>query len=133
MALPAGRLNIPRRQNWLLPSQRATVGLFDGGRSALPTVTHDAAELLRGVRNHRMAAERLRGDVAKAGLFQSDVAGGATIDNSEPGKPDLLDPVVEVSLQGDRVSPGANQRQVLLLVVAPFTEVILRRCNGQRN
>src|ERR1700690_3821385 len=133
MALPAGRLNIARRQNRLLPGQRAAMSLLDGGRSALPTVAHDAAELVRCVRDHGMAAERLCADVGKAGLFQSDVAGGAAIDNAEPGKPDLLDPVVEVSLQCNRVSPGPNQRQVLLLVVAPFTEVILRRCNGQRN
>ena len=133
MALPAGRLDIPRRQNWLLPGQRAAVSFLDGGRSALPAVTHHAAELVRGVRDYRMPAERLRADIGKAGFFQSDVAGRAAIDDSELRKPDLLDPVVEVALQCDRVSPRPNQRQILLLVMAPFAEVILGRCNGQRN
>jgi len=98
MALPAGRLDIPRRQNWLFPSQRTAVGFFDRGRSALPTVTHHAAKLVRRVRDCRMLAERLCADIGKTGFFQSDVAGGAAIDDSEPRKPDLLDPVVEVSL-----------------------------------
>ena len=133
MALPAGRLDIARRQNRLLPGQRAAVRFLDGGGSALPTVTHHAAKLVRGVRDYRVRAERLRADIGKTGFFQSDVAGGAAIDNSELRKPDLLDSVVEVALQRDRVSPGPNQRQIMFLVMPPFTEVVLGRRNGQRN
>ena len=133
MALPAGRLHIPRGQNWLLPGQSAAVGFLDRGRSALPAVAHHAAKLVGGVRDSRMLTERLRADIGEAGFFQSDVASSAAIDDSELRKPDLLDPVVEVALQCDGISPGPNQRQVVFLVVAPFTEVILGRRNGQRD
>src|ERR1700680_4849375 len=133
MTLPAGRLHIPRRQKWLLPGQRAAMRFLDGGRRALPTVTHHAAELVGGVRDYRVPAERLCADIGKTGFFQSDVASSTAIHDSELRKPDLLDPAVEVALQCDGVSPGPNQRQILLLVVAPFTEVVLSGCNGQRN
>lgn len=112
MALPAGRLDVPRRQDRLLPRQRAAVGFLDGGRRALPTVTHDAAELVERVRNNRMLAKRLGTDIGKTRFFQSDVASGAAIDDSELRQPDLLDSVVvvEVALQCDRISPARNQR-----------------------
>jgi len=55
-------------------------------------------ELVRSVRDHRMPAERLRADIRQAGFFQSDVASGAAIDDSELWKPDLLDSFVEVAL-----------------------------------
>ena len=110
MALPAGRLDVACRQDRLLPRQRAAVGFLDGGRRALPTMTHDAAELVERVRNNRMLAERLGADIGKTRFFQSDVAGGAAIDDSELRQPDLLDSVVvvEVALQCDRVSPAAQ-------------------------
>src|SRR5271157_5346324 len=135
MALPAGRLDIPRRQDRLLPGQRAAMGFLDDGRRALPTVTHHAAELVKRVRDYRMPAKRLCADIGKTGFLQSDVAGGAAIHDSELRKPDLLDSLVfvEVTLQCDRLSTAPNQLQILLLVVTPFTEVILGRCNGQRN
>ena len=133
MALPAGRLHIPRRQNWLLPCQRAAVRFFDSGCCALSAVTHGAAELIGCVRDYRMLSERLRADIGKTGFFQSNVAGRAAIDGSELWKPYLLDPRVKMTLQCDRVSARSNQRQILILVVTPFTEVILRRCDGQRN
>ena len=94
MALSARRLDIACRQNRLLPRQRAAVGFFDGGRWALPAVAHHAAELVKRVRNHRMLAERLRADIGQTGFFQSDVAGGAAIHDSELRQPDLLDAVV---------------------------------------
>ena len=135
MALSAGRLDVPCRQDRLLPGQRAAVGFLNGGRRALPTVTHHAAELVKRVRDYRMLAERLGADIGKTRFFQSDVASGAAIDDSELRQPDLLDSVVvvEVALQRDRVSAAANQRQILFLIVAPFAEVILGRCNGQQN
>src|SRR5208282_3095374 len=134
MALPAGRLYVPCRQDRLLPGLRAAVGLLDGGRRALPAVTHHAAELVKRVRDYRMPAERLRKvGIGQARFFQSGVAGGAAIYDSELRNPDLLDSVVEVALQSYRFSPAPNQRQVLFLVVTPFTEVIFGRRNGQRN
>ena len=133
MTLAARRLHVPRRQKRLLPGQRAAVGFLDGSRSALPTVTHHAAELVKRVRDYRMPAKRLCADIGKTGFFQSDVAGGAAIYNSELRQPDLLDSVVEVSLQCYRVSPAPNQRQILFLVVAPFTEMVFGGSYGQRN
>ena len=99
MALPAGRLDVPRRQDRLLPGLRAAVGLFDGGRRALPTVTHYAAELVQRVRDYGMPTKRLgKVGIGQARFFQSGVAGGAAIYDSEARKPDLLDSVVEVAL-----------------------------------
>jgi len=109
------------------------VCLFDRGRRALPTVAHHAAKLVEGMRDYRMPTERLRADVGEAGLFQPDVASRAAIDRSELGQPDLLDAAVKVALQRYRISPAPYQRQILALVVAPFTEVILSRSDGQRN
>lgn len=80
-----------------------------------------------------MLSERLRADIGKTGFFQSNVAGRAAIDDSQLWKPYLLDPRVKMALQCQRVSARSNQRQILILVVTPFTEVILCRCNGQRN
>ena|ERR1035441_80493 len=135
MALPAGRLDVPCRQDRLLPGLSAAMGFLDGGSRALPPMTHHATELVSCVRDYRMPAERLCADIGKTSFFQSDVAGGTAIDDSEPRQPDLLDPVVvvEVALQCNRVSAVPNQRQILLLVVTPFAEVVLGRCNGQRN
>ena|SRR5208282_22294 len=98
MALSAGSLDVPRRQDRLLPGERAAVGFLDGGCRALPTVTHHATELVKRVRDDRMQAERLCTDIGKTGFFQSDVAGGAAIDYSELRKPDLLDSVVLVEV-----------------------------------
>ena len=98
MALPAGRLYVPCRQNRLLPGQRAAVGFLDGGRRALSAVTHHAAELVERVRDYRMPAEGLGNvDIGEAGFFQSGVAGGAAIYDSELRKPDLLDASVRGS------------------------------------
>ncbi len=98
----------------------------------LPTVTHHAAELVERVRNYRMQTERLGADIGQTRLFQSDVAGGAAIHDPKLRKPYLLDALVKVALQRYRLSPAPNQREIFVLVAAPFTEVILRRCNGQR-
>src|ERR1039458_6000222 len=135
MALAARRLDIACRQDWLLPGERAAVGFLDGGRRSLPAVTHHAAELVERVRDYRMLTERLGADVGKTGFFQSNVAGGTAIHDSELRKPDLLDSIVfvKVALQAYRVSATCNQRQILLLIVAPFTEVVLGRRDGQEN
>src|SRR5208282_911454 len=133
MALSAGRLDVACRQDRLLPGQRAEMGFLARGRWTLPAVAHHAAELVKRVRDYRMLAERLCADVGQTRFLQSGVASGAAIDDSELRKPDLLDSVVEVALQCYRLSTAPNQRQILFLVVAPFTEVIFRRGNGQRD
>src|SRR5579863_10211407 len=119
MALSAGRLDKARRQNWLLPGKSAAVSLFHGGSSTLSAMTHHAAKLVRRMWDYRMAAERLRADIGKARFFQSHVTSSAAIDDSELQKPYLLDSVMEVTLQRDRVTARANQRQVLFLKVTP--------------
>ena len=135
MTLPARRLDVPRRQDRLLPRQRAAVGFLDGGRRALPAVTHHAAKLVERVRHYRMPPKRLGADIGETGFFQPDVAGGAAIHDSELRQPDLLDSVVvaEVALQGNRIAPILHQRQILLLVVTPFAEVVLGGSYGQRD
>ena len=134
MALPAGRLDVSCRQDRLLPGLRTAVSLFNGGRRALPTVTHYAAELVKRVRDYRMPAKRLgKVGIGQARFFQPGVAGGAAIYDPKLRMPDLLDAVVEVALQCYRFSPAPNQRQILILVMTPFTEVVLSRRNGQRN
>src|SRR5260370_10701616 len=133
MTLPAGRLDIACRQDRLLPGQRAAVGFFDGGRRPLSTVTHHAAELVKRVRDYRMHTERLGADIGETGFFQSGMAGGTAIDDSELRKPYLLDAVVEMALQRYRLSPAPNQREIFVLVMAPFTEVILGRRDGERD
>jgi hypothetical protein len=98
-------------------------------------MTHHATELVERMRDYRMLAKRLGADIGKTRFFQSNVAGGAAIDDSELRKPDLLDSVVivKVALQRYRVSPARNQRQVLFLIVAPFAEVVLSRSYGEKN
>jgi hypothetical protein len=96
-------------------------------------MTHHATELVQRMRDYWMRPKWLGADIGKTGFFQSDVTGGAAIDDSELRKPYLLQPTVEVAPQRHRVSSRPHQRQIPLLVVAPFTEVILRRRNGQRN
>src|ERR1035441_6238170 len=67
MALPAGRLYVPCRQSRLLPGLRAAVSLLNGGRGALPAMTHHAAELVERVWDYRMPAEGL----GKVGIGQA--------------------------------------------------------------
>ena len=135
MALAARRLDIPCRQDGLLPGERAAVGFLDRGRGALAAMAHYATELVQCVRDYWMAAEGLSANIFEAGFFQSDVAGGTSIHDSELRQPDLLDAIVfaKVALQGYRFSATCNQRQILLLIVTPFTEVILGWRDGHRN
>ena|SRR6266581_5848337 len=133
MALAARRLHEARRQERLFPCQRAAVGFLDGSGSALSAMTHDAAELINVVRVHGMPAKRLQADVRQAGFFHSNVASGAAIDDPQFRKPDLLNSVVEMPLEGYGVSTFPNQREILLLIMSPFTEMILGGGDGERN
>src|SRR5208283_1867247 len=119
----------------LLPCSRAAVGFLDRGGGTLPTMTHYAAVLVQRVWNDRMPAERLCADIGKSCFLQSNVAAGAAIHDSELRQPDLLDSivVVETAFERDRVSAVPNQRQIFVLIMTPFTEMILGRCNGERN
>ena len=94
MALPAGGLDAPcwkdgRSHPSALRCASPTV------RARPAAMAHGAAELVPCcVRDYRMPAERLCADIGKTGFFQSDVASGAAIYDSELRKPDLLDPAV---------------------------------------
>jgi hypothetical protein len=74
-------------------------------------VTHYAAKLVKRVRDDGMPPKRLYADIGKTGFFQSGVARGAAIYNSELRQPDLLDPGVpiKVALQGYSISSGSYQ------------------------
>ena len=80
-----------------------------------------------------MFAERLQADVSETRLFQAYMAGRAAIHRSKFRQPDLLDITLEMALQGDGFAASPNHSEVLLLVTAPFAEVILGRSNCQRN
>ncbi len=55
VALAAGRLDVLRRENRLLPGQRAVVRLGDGGGRALSAMADRASELIELVRDRRDA------------------------------------------------------------------------------
>jgi hypothetical protein len=78
-----------------------------------------------------MTAKRLGAYVGQAGLFQAGVARGTAIDHTQLRKPYLLDAALKVPLQGDGIAPAADQREILVLVMPPFAEIILGRSNGQ--
>ncbi len=80
-----------------------------------------------------MRAERLGGDIGKAGFFQSDVAAGAAVDHAEFGQPDLLDAALKVPLQRVGVAAVADHPEIAVLVVPPLAEEILRRSDRQRS
>ena len=109
------------------------MSLFNRGGRTLPTVTHHASELVRCVRNHRMPAERLGGNVNQAGLFHANVASRATVHHAKARKPDLLNASMKMALQGHGVAASTHHSEILFLIMAPFTEVILRWSDGQRN
>src|ERR1017187_5560533 len=108
MALAAGRLDVFCRQDRLLPCQGAVVSFGHGGRNALSAMAYRASELLELMWNHGMRAEGLHVHVGEAGFFQTNVATRAAVDHAEFGQPDLLDPSLEMPLQGDRKSTRLN-------------------------
>jgi hypothetical protein len=86
------------------------MGFLDRGRGTLPPVTHHAAILVKRVRDYRMLAKRLAADIGEAGFFQTGVATGAAVYDSQLRKPYLLDAIVIVktALERDRVSTAPN-------------------------
>jgi hypothetical protein len=88
-------------------------------------MAHDASELGERVWHERMRPERLGLHVREAGLFQSQVAGAATIDNTYVRQPCLLQAGMETALERDRLAATANQRKVVALIAGPLAEVIL--------
>jgi hypothetical protein len=134
MALSAGRLHVPCRQDRLLPGQGAAwasstvvAGLAPGDTSRSHT-----GQACAGLPD---ACGTAGADIGEAGFFQTGVASGAAVDDSQLRKPYLLDAIVivKVALERDRVSTAANQRQILLLIVAPFAEVVLGGSDCQKS
>src|ERR1700686_336427 len=132
MAFAAGRLDVFRGQNRLLPCQRAVVRLGNRSGRALSAMANRASELIELVRNRRMRAEGLIRNIRETGFFQPDVATGAAVYDSEFGQPDLLDPAVKVALQRIRIAAVADHPEIAVLIVPPLAEEILRRSNRQR-
>ena len=63
VALAAGRLDVLRRQNRLLPRQSAVVRFGDGGCCALSAMANRASELIELVGDDGVGAERLDGNI----------------------------------------------------------------------
>ena len=95
MAFPARRLDVFGGKNGLFPSKRAVVCFSYGGGCALSAMTNSASELIELVGNDRMRAERLGGNIRKAGSFSPTWQLVQRSTTAEFGKPDLLDPCLE--------------------------------------
>src|ERR1035438_3631903 len=132
VALTARRLDVLGGKSRLLPRQRAIVRFGERRGRALPAMADGAPELLELVRDHGMRAERLVGNVGKAGFFEPDVATSAAVDNAQFGQPHLLASAPEVALQSVGIAAVANHTEIAVLVVPPLAEEILGGSNGQR-
>ncbi len=108
MALAARRLDVFRRQNRLLPRQRAVVGFGYGGRCSLTAMAHCASELVELMRNCGMRTEGLHVYVVEACFLQTNMAARTSVDRAEVGQPDLLNASLEVALQRDRIAAVAD-------------------------
>src|SRR5579864_29246 len=133
MALSARGFNVARRQNGLLPRQRAAVCLFYGRCRALATMANDTTHLFGAMRNHRMPAEWLSTDVDQTGFFLADVTRSAPINHAQLRKPYLLDAALEVALQSHGFSTAANQSHIAFLIMTPLAEAVLSGRNRQRD
>jgi hypothetical protein len=79
--------------------------------AALAAMADHAAESIERVRNCRMLAEGLLIYVGKTGFVQSQVAGGAAVDDAQFRQPDLMNAGLESAAQADGISAIANQRR----------------------
>src|ERR1022692_1643150 len=132
MAFAARRLNVFRRQNRLLPRQRAVVRFGYGRGGALAAMAEGASELVELMWNHGMRSERLLVYVGEAGFFQSHVATGAAVNHAEVGEPDLLNPSLEMALQRDRIAAVGNHLPIAMLIMTPLAEVVFRGGDRER-
>src|SRR5580700_525127 len=101
------------------------------GCRTLSAMTNYTAPLLNVVANRRMWPKR-SGDSRRAlqtGLRDCQVARRAAIHHTEFRQPHLLNSAGEMALQGSAIRPGGNEFHVLPLVVPPFFEKVLGRCN----
>ena len=60
-----------------------------------------------------MLAKGLLTHVRKTCFFKPNMAGGATIDDSQLRQPDLMDAWLEAPAQADSIAAISNQREVL--------------------
>jgi len=74
-----------------------------------------------------MTAERLLRYACQAGFLQAFMACRAAIHGTHFRKPYLLYVRVEMALQRNSVAASVDERKILLLVMTPLTEVVLRR------
>src|ERR1700687_2622747 len=96
-------------------------------------MAHCASELVEPMRNCWMRAEGLHVYVIEAGFFQTNMAARTSVDHSEVGQPDLLNPSLEMALQRDRIAAVTNHLQIAVLIMTPFAEVVFRGRDRQRS
>src|SRR5215467_3659424 len=103
--------------------------LGHSGRRALAAMALRASELIQKVRNHWMFAVWLYGNVSEARLFQSDMATGAAINDTQIRQPHLLNTSLKVPLQGIGLAAVPDETEISVLIVPPLAEEVLRRSN----
>src|SRR5215831_14467503 len=133
MALSAGRLDVPRRKDWLLPCQCATVRLRDCSGRTLAAMASRATELIEIVGNRRMLAIGLRGYIRQADFFEPNMAASTTVDDTELGQPNLLNASIEMPPQRVCLAAVADQDQVAILIMPPFAEEVFCRSDRYRD
>ena len=99
VALAAAGLNVTRGQDRFLAGTFAVVCLGDRGGCTLSAMADHASESVERVRNYRVLAEGLLIYVGKTGLVQTQVAGGAAVDDAEFRQPDLMNARLEAAAQ----------------------------------
>ena len=124
MAAPG--FDVLGRKQRLLPGFRGVVRFTNARRSTLPSMTQYAAELRQRMRDYRMLAIRSGHDIRQGSFFQPEVARGAAVHDFQFRMPDLLYSGLNMALKRHSVGTGTNELQITILIMAPFTEVILR-------
>ena len=132
VALAAAGLNVTRGQDRFLAGAFAVVRFGNRGGRALPAMADDATESVQCVRNCRVFAEGLLTHVAKTGLIQSQVAGGAAVNDAQIRQPYLMNARLESAAQADSISAIADQSEVATLIAMPLAEVLLCRRDRKR-
>ena len=133
VTLAAGGFEILGGENGLFPCERAFVGIFDRGRGALAAMAEDAAKFFELVRDGRMRAIGLKGDVGESGFLHGAMAGGATIDDAEFGEPDLLNAGFKMSAESNSVTAPGDEALVAALIAQPVGEEILGGRDGEED
>ena len=79
-----------------------------------------------------MFAEGLLRHIAKTGLVQSEMAGGAAVDNAQFRQPDLMNARLKAAAQANRISAIVDECKIVALIAMPLAEMLLGRRNCKR-